>query len=142
MQVTVTTDIDAAPQRVWDVMSAVERWPEWTESMTSVQLLEGSLALGKTARVKQPRLPAATWRVTAYDAGEGFVWEARSLGTLTVAGHRIEPRGPGSRVTLTIRQTGGLVPLFAPITSRFVRRYMEMEAAGLKKRSEESAGAK
>jgi uncharacterized protein YndB with AHSA1/START domain len=140
MQVSVTIDIDAAPERVWEVLSDVERWPEWTQSMTSVELLDGGFGIGQTVRVKQPRLPAAVWCVTAFDAGQGFVWEARSLGTLTIAGHRIEPRGAGSRVTLTVRQTGGLVPVFAPITSRFVRRYMEMEAAGLKERSEEASG--
>jgi uncharacterized membrane protein len=142
MQVNVTIDIDAPPARVWNVMSDVERWPEWTESMSSVQLLEGAFTVGSTARVKQPRLPASVWRVTAIEPGQGFVWEARSLGTLTIAGHRIEPRGGGSRVTLNVRQTGGLVPIMAPITSRFVRRYMEMEAAGLKKRSEGSPDTK
>lgn len=139
MQVEIAIDIDAPPDRVWAVMSDVERWPEWTESMAKVERLEpGPLTLGSTARVKQPRLAAATWRVTAFDLGKGFVWESRTMGSHVIGGHRIEPRGDGSRAVLTIRMTGGLTPLFAPLTSRFVRRYMEMEAAGLKTRSEET----
>ena len=139
MQVEVAIDIDAQPDRVWAVMADVERWPEWTESMTSVKLLDGAFGLGKSARVKQPRLPGSVWLVTAFEPGRGFAWETHSLGTHTIGGHRVEPRDSGARATLTIRMTGGLTPLLAPLTSRFVRRYMEMEAAGLKKRSEESS---
>jgi hypothetical protein len=140
VQLEVVKDIDASPERVWEVMRGVERWPEWTASMQKVERLDtGAFAVGSTARVKQPRLPSSTWRVTALDAGRGFVWETTSLGTRTIAGHRIERRDAGSRVTLTVRMTGGLTPLFAPLTSRFVRGYMEMEAEGLKRRCEEGA---
>jgi uncharacterized membrane protein len=138
MQVEVATDIDADPGRVWSVMADVETWPEWTRSMQRVRRLDGGpLALGSRAEVKQPMLPQAVWRVTSLDEGEGFVWESDSLGVHTIGAHRVEPRGEGSRAILTIRMTGGLTPLFAPLTRPFVRRYMRMEAAGLKRRAEE-----
>ena len=55
-------------------MSDVERWPQWTESVTSVQRLEpGPLAMGSRARIKQPRLLRATWQVTAIEAGRSFL---------------------------------------------------------------------
>jgi uncharacterized protein YndB with AHSA1/START domain len=36
MNFTITVDIDAPPDRVWAVMSDIERWPEWTPTVTSI----------------------------------------------------------------------------------------------------------
>jgi hypothetical protein len=59
----------------------------------------------------------------------------------TVATHAVvpDPTG-GSTVTLTIEQSGLLVPLFSPMLSRFSRRYMTLEADGLKRRVESPNG--
>lgn len=49
-----TIDIHASPGRVWAVMSDIERWHEWTASITTVQRLdEGQIGVGSKARVKQ-----------------------------------------------------------------------------------------
>jgi hypothetical protein len=54
----------------------------------------------------------------------------------TVGGHRITPRGDGVEVTLSIRQTGPLAWLMGLLTSRLTQQYVQMEATGLKRRSE------
>src|SRR5919108_6017075 len=85
--------ITAPPDTVWSVLADIERWPEWTASMTTVQPLDpGGLAAGARVRIKQPRLPPLVWRVTALEPGRSFDWVARSPGATTVARHRIEPR--------------------------------------------------
>ena len=33
----IAADIGAPPSRVWDVMVDVERWHEWTQSITSIK---------------------------------------------------------------------------------------------------------
>jgi uncharacterized protein YndB with AHSA1/START domain len=137
-----TIDIDAPPQRVWEVMTDVERWPVWTASVTSVKLTErGALRVGARARIQQPRLPAVTWEVTELVPGRSFTWAARSRGAETVASHRIESDSPArSRVTLTIESSGPIARLIAPLISGLTRRYVAMEAQGLKQRSETPAG--
>ncbi|MEA2502067.1 MAG: hypothetical protein QOD01_2178 [Actinomycetota bacterium] len=138
MDYEFAVEIDAAPDEVWMALTDVERWPEWTPSMTRVERLDpGPFQVGSTARIKQPRFPAVVWRVTELEPGQSFSWTASGSGVTTLAGHRITPRGDGVEVTLSVRQTGPLAWLAGLITSRLTQRYVQMEANGLKRRSEE-----
>jgi hypothetical protein len=55
-------------------------------------------------------------------------------GIRVIARHGVEPVAGGTRVTLSIEYTGLLGPLIAWLN----RRYLALEAAGLKRRSEAS----
>ncbi len=131
-------DIDASPQRVWEVLVDVERWPEWTPSMTSVERLEpGMFRTGSSARIKQPRLPEAVWRVSSLVPQESFTWSTRSRGVATVARHVIRPLDGGrTRAESFLSQSGLLAWLSRLFFSGMIRRYLEQEAAGLKRRCE------
>jgi uncharacterized protein YndB with AHSA1/START domain len=84
--------IDAPPEKVWRVLTDVERWPEWTPSMTRVERLQtGPLQVGSTARIKQPKFPPTVWRVTELEPGRSFSWAAGGPGVATVGGHRMRP---------------------------------------------------
>jgi uncharacterized membrane protein len=57
-----SVEIDAPASLVWDVFSDVERWPEWTDSVTRLVALDGpGLAIGKRFEIKQPKLPTLVW---------------------------------------------------------------------------------
>jgi uncharacterized membrane protein len=128
--------INAPPDRVLAVLRDVERWPEWTATMTSVQRMDtGPFAVGSKARVRQPKLLPAIWEVTELD-GRGFTWVTRSPGVLLTAGHLVDPAGSGSKVTLSLRFTGFLAPLAARLYRNLIQRYLTTEAEGLRKRSE------
>ena len=133
--------IDAPPDLVWSVMAEVARWPEWTASIRSVEPLDGAeLAVGRRYRIDARGAPAATWRVDELDESRGFVW-ATTSGMRIVAGHTIAPAGGGSNVTLSIRTHGLLAALFGWAIARLSRGNMDLEAEGLKRRSEERARA-
>ncbi len=139
MNIERTIEISAPPERIWAVMSDIARWPEWTPSVTSVELLDdGQFRIGMRARVKQPRLPAAVWTVTAVDPGRRFTWESVAPGLTSIGDHRIEVRGTSSvtRVTLTLTWRGWMTPLIRLFFGRLSRRYVQMEAESLKRRSE------
>ena len=137
MQLVESISIAAPPDRVWAVLMDVEGWPQWTQSMTRLERLQpGDLAVGSRVRITQPKLPHVVWTVTALEPGRYFAWRGSSPGVRTDAGHRIETEGNGSRVTLTIEQSGLLSPLVGLMYGRLTKRYVDMEARGLKARCE------
>lgn len=134
---SVGVDIQASPADVVAVLFDVERWPEWTPTVTSVRRLdEGALAVGSRVRIRQPKLLPAVWEVTELDAGSGFNWVTRSPGLKLRAEHFVETVGTGSRVTLSFRFSGHLGPLVARFYGALSQRYMATEAEGLRRRCE------
>jgi len=136
----VVVEIGAGVERVWEVLAEVEGWPGWTESMTEVRRLgEEPFGVGSEVRVRQPKLTAAVWTVTGFEPGRGFEWRSENPGFRTIGTHRLEPVGDGSRtrVTLGVRQEGFLAPLLGLLYGGLTRRYVDLEAAGLKRRCEQ-----
>ena len=145
-------DIAASPEAVWSTLSDVERWPEWTRSVSQVERLDaGDFGAGSRARVKQPGMPRLVWEVTEYVPEEVFSWASKAPGVTTTGGHRLvaDRGGPGGgsaalgdsvTVTLTLDQEGFLAPVVWRLTGSRSRRYVQMEADGLKRRCE-SGGA-
>jgi uncharacterized membrane protein len=137
MRIQVSIKVDRPPEIVWPVLVDVERWPEWTASISEVHRMDRSpLDVGSVVRIRQPRLQTMRWRVTEFQKGRYFIWETRSPGVLTVASHVVREQDGGSIVDLTIDMTGWLSPLAGFLFGKLTRRYMEMEARGLKRRAE------
>ena len=85
--------IDAPQQRVWDVLSDLEAWPERIETVELVELLTPTpLGEGSRVRLKQPRLPEGTWEVTVWDAPSYFEYRQHGGGVTIVGGHRVAAR--------------------------------------------------
>jgi uncharacterized membrane protein len=137
VQVERTVEVDAPAEAVWAVLEEVRGWPQWTASMSEVEpLADGPLAVGSEVRVKQPRLPAAVWEVTELEPGRSFTWVNRSPGMTSTGEHAIEPAGERCVVRLRFTQAGPLSVLalpFLPLT----KRYVDLEAQGLKRRAEQ-----
>ncbi len=158
VRVERTVRIDAPPDKVWAVLTDVERWPEWTPSVLSVERTEsGPFRLGSCARLglrgapmsvrpfwltreawqyaawKRHAREAETWCVTEFEEGRSFTWGVTDRGVTTSAGPTVLPRGTGSRVTLTVVQSGWRATLFAPLTAMMLRRKVTREAEWLRR---------
>jgi uncharacterized membrane protein len=130
-------EINAPAEKVFAVLCDVEKWPQWTSSMTRVQRLDrGPLSVGSTARVEQPKLRPATWQVTEFHADRHFTWATRMPGLKMKAGHWVEPQGIGSHVKLTFEFAGFMAPLLSRFYAGLIQKYITAESQGLKKRSE------
>lgn len=130
-----TRHIDAPTQPVWEVLFDVAHWPEWTPTIDSVERLDsGPFHIGSRAKVRQPKLPQALWEVTEVMEGRSFTWEAKGPGMKTIARHEVVPDGNGSKVTLSIEQTGPMGAVAAVVWRRLTQRYIELEAESLDRR--------
>jgi uncharacterized membrane protein len=135
MTVQASVKIDASVEHVWSQLIDVEGWPNSTASITSVQRLDdGPLRPGSRARIKQPKLPGMVWTVTDLQRLRSFTWEAVSPGVTTIGIHSITPN-PSSGVTLTlaIQRRGLLAPMVDALTDGLTRKYVTMEANGMKR---------
>jgi uncharacterized membrane protein len=135
-----TIEIAARPDAVWSTLTDVERWPEWTHSMTKVERLDnGDLGVGSRARIRQPGMPPLVWEVTELVDGQSFSWRSKVPGITTTGGHHLSTAGTDGRtvtVTLTLDHDGFLAPLVERLLGARSRRYVQMEADGLKARCE------
>ena len=138
MRYQVSTTIDAPLALVWTQLVDVEQWPRWTTSVDSVHRLDhGPFHLGSRARVQQPKLPTIVWTVTDFQPPRQFTWSVNSPGVTTHGVHVLAP-GPDHTTiaTLSIRRTGPLAWLVDKVTEKLTLDYMTLEAAGLKRASE------
>lgn len=135
---SITVQIDAPPERVWQVMSDVERWPEWTPTVASITRTNaGPLRIGARARIRQRWFRPTDWVVTALQEGRQFDWETRGPGVRVHARHTVEPNASGgSRATLAVKFSGLLGGVVGRVTGPMNRRLLALEAEGLKRRSE------
>ncbi len=133
-------EVEAPAATVWDVFTDVERWSEWTASIERVVPLDGAgIEVGKRFEIKQPRMPKLVWEVTEVEPGTSWTWRQRSPGATTFATHEVVPHGAGR--TLVRQRIDQRVPvgvLTGILMLRLTKRYLELEAQGLKARSEQS----
>ena len=138
MEQGISIDVAASPDRVWEVLVDVERWPEWTDSVSSVRPLDpGPLTVGSRVEVSQPRIPTGTYTVTALEPGSAFTWEQRQPGSTVSAHHECAPLPDGgTRVELSVAMGGVVGGFVGRLYRRLTARYLAMEANGLKARAE------
>jgi uncharacterized membrane protein len=138
--INVAVTIDAPPETVFAVLCDVERWPEWTPTMTSVQRLDqGPFGVGSSAQVRQPKLLPAVWKVTELEAQRNFTWVARTPGLRMKAGHLVERQGAGSRVQLSFELSGLMARVVSRLYGGLIEQYVNTESQKLKQRSESTA---
>jgi hypothetical protein len=135
MEFSITTDVDTSADLVFAVLTDIERWPEWTPTVTRVERLDGPfppLAISSRIRIVQPKVPAAEWTVTALEADRGFRMMSRSSGATVVANHWAEPLGDGqrSRVTLSVTFSGWLGRMIARMMRGQNERYSPKKLQG------------
>ena len=124
--------IGASPTIVWDVTINVERWPQWTPTVETLERLdEGEFTVGSTVRIKQPGLPVAVWQVTSLTPGKSFVWETQVRGMRMIATHELTPVKNGTSCTLRLRITGIVALLLWPFIRSSARESLEKENSAL-----------
>ena len=137
MKLSVERDVHAGIDRLWSVLTDPRDWPRWTASMREVRLLDDGLAPGSRVRIVQPRLPPMVWTVTEFVPERELTWAASAAGVVTTGTHSLGPGPDGTtRLRLGLEQRGVLAPLVRALVGRLSRRYVELEADGLRRAAE------
>lgn len=140
MRYTRNDTIAAQPSDVWAVLTDIEHWPDWTASMREITRLDsGPLRVGSTLRVRQPAGRPLVFTVTELASERSFTWTASSGGMRSTGYHELTPSGSGVQATLTFTLTGPMAWLGRLLAGGRIRRYVDMEADGLKRESEDRA---
>lgn len=128
----VLRTIEAPADVVWSFLSDLERWGELLPTVTSVTRLDGPgpIGVGSRFRVRQPGIVPATYEVTDWRPGQGFIWAASSPGIRAAGIHELREVTPGrTELTLNVVWTGLLAPLMRMLLRGRARPMVEQEAA-------------
>lgn len=96
----------------------------------------GSIKPGSTAQVRQPKLRPSTWVVDDVEEDRTFTWHTRGRGYGMTAVHQFDPHADGTSARLQVIMTGAWSPVLWALAGRIVRRYVDQEAAALKRHCE------
>jgi uncharacterized protein YndB with AHSA1/START domain len=114
--ITVSVDIPAPPERVWDLASDVTRYADWVENTLEVYF-DGTVQMGTTyeerTRIAGPWKVLTRWRVTEFERPRRQVHEGEGVVAATGMAVVIDltPDGQSTHMALTIRYT----PRFGPV---------------------------
>lgn len=132
-------EIDAQIDAVWGLTVEVEKLPELTPTMSSVERLDdGPMAVGSQARIEQPGQRARVWTVTELDRPNCFEWTTRALGMDMAGVHELSTREGRTTNTLAIELGGALAPILGPLVRAPIGRALATENEGFKEAAERS----
>ncbi len=99
-------EIAAAPEVVWDVLTAIDRWPSWNPQVKSASL-QGEIAEGSVFRWKAgPGTITSTLR--RVEPPQLIAWTGKTMGIDAIHVYRLEPRD-GNTFVRTKESYEGLV---------------------------------
>jgi hypothetical protein len=90
----------ARPAEVYAVLADAERWPEWNDGVSRLEL-HGPFAAGTTAVMVLPDDTALPFTLTWVEAGKGFedLTDVPGTGVTVRVRHELESHGAGTRIT-------------------------------------------
>lgn len=138
-EIVASVEIEASPDRVWDVLTDFKSWERWNQF---IPLVEGSLTIGAQLRIKvvSPGLKPMIFKPTVFEVKpmQRIVWGGGFLGVVYRGDHAfiVEPITPSkTRFTQVERFMGPMVIFMGEMIKKTEQGYLQMNAA-LKKEVE------
>jgi len=133
----VTRTINAAPERVWELLSDTSAWKDWNPTVISI---DGTIAEGQKVKLVSTLNPKRAFNlsVTKVDAPREMVWsDGMPLGLFKgERTYRLTPQGDGStEFFMEELYTGLMAPLITKSIPDMTESFVEF-ADGLKAAAE------
>ena len=128
--------IEAPPERVWAILTDIDRWPEWQPDVSQAKL-EGPLASGSRFRWRASGLKIVS-TLREVEPPHRVSWEGKAPGTRAV--HTWALRGQGVQTVVDTEESfdGWLVRLLRPVMQRNLDQALRGGLEALKGRTEDS----
>lgn len=136
MDCAVSVTINAAPEKVWELLTDAADFPRWNSTVTSIG---GTIAAGQKLELKVPAAPGRTFtpKVTAFEPGKRMVW-ADGMAPMFrgVRTFSLSPQADGStEFTMEEVFSGIMLPMIKGSLPDFAPSF-EAYAADLKREAE------
>jgi uncharacterized protein YndB with AHSA1/START domain len=133
------TEIAAAPEVVWDVLTAIDGWPSWNPQVKSASL-EGEIAEGSVFRWKAgPGTITSTLR--RVEPPRLIAWTGKTLGIDAIHVYFLEPRGGNTFVRTKESYEGLVARLFRGPLQKTLDKALDEGLQHLKAEAERRANA-
>jgi uncharacterized protein YndB with AHSA1/START domain len=130
-------EIDAPPEIVWEIMAAIDRWPEWNPDVRHAEL-RGDLREGSTFRWKAgPGTIIST--LEEVSPPRRIAWTGKTFGVKAAHVWAIEPRPGGSLVKTEESWERLPVKLFRKSSQKTVEKALHDGPQHLRREAEKRA---
>ncbi|HNW61243.1 MAG TPA: SRPBCC family protein [bacterium] len=126
--------INAPIQLVWSILTDLEKWPEWNDSVKTMDL-QGKVAAGTEFRWTAGGLKIRS-RIEQVDAPKRIVWSGRTIGIRAMHSWTFTEEKEGTKVRTEESFEGWMVKLLARPMNRSLSDALEQGLAALKKEAE------
>jgi len=85
--------INARPEQIFRVLADIENWNQWTPSVKRITIVNDiKFNKGTKARIVQPKLLPALWKITEIEKNKYFTWVTKYIGVKMTCKHIIESK--------------------------------------------------
>jgi uncharacterized membrane protein len=127
--------IHAPVEKVWQIQSDIEAWPEWQPDITSIQL-NGNLKAGSTFRWKAQGLMIQS-RFHTVEPYRRMGWTGTAPGMGAIHNWTFEPRDETTLAVTEESLSGWLTRLMKLFNPHFLEKSLEATLQRLKTKAEE-----
>ena len=109
MQCGVAINIQAPQERIWSLLTTAAEWPNWNSTIES---LEGTIALGETVKLKVPYAPGRTFNLKVKELvpQQKMVWgDGMAPMFKGVRTYKLTPQSNGSIDFSMVEAIGGIM---------------------------------
>jgi uncharacterized protein YndB with AHSA1/START domain len=139
--VTVERSIAATPERVWEVITDIDAWPQTMTSITRVERMDDGTGFAPGTRWREYRRVmrregSEEMEVTAVDPGASYTVEAENHGVHYTTVFTLTPDGDRSRLAVSfsgrhLAPPGIMARMLARLGMKAVRRGLDMDLADI-----------
>lgn len=126
--------IEASPERVWSVLSNIDKWIEWN-SEVQYSKLNGQLVIGTTFYWKTDSLKIISTLHTVVP-NEQLGWSGKAFGTYAIRNWRIASKGQETEVWVEESMDGLLMKIFRGFMNNTLEKGLTRWLKSLKKEAE------